>query len=86
MSTIFVLLKDGQVMDVAPTLAADEALRFFQQGSYYNGNIGQIFACHMSESAAFEVRAAFLERNPKTPASVLVKRYSSYLNHVGDVT
>jgi diketogulonate reductase-like aldo/keto reductase len=95
MHTIYILMKDGDVVSMSPSLSADEAVRYFQNqwlkpNSYdpLGGEkvTGQVYACHMSQTAAKEVWDAFKTHNKKTPASVLVKRYSSYMNHCADVT
>ena len=89
MHTIYVLMKAGEVRDMAPSLAAGQALEFFKNAYIWNGQTGQVYACHMSDSAAQEVREAFYNNKPgtlkQTPASTLIKRYSSYMNHCADV-
>ena len=89
MSTIYILMKDGEVKNIAPSSNADQALEFFQNFHDWNGHsTGQVFACHMSETAAQEVRDA-LEAKPsvgKATAATLAKRYSSSMNHCADVT
>ena len=52
MHTIYVLMKDGEVRDMAPSLAAGQALEFFKNAYIWNGQTGQVYACHMSDSAA----------------------------------
>lgn len=88
MSTIYILMKDGEVVDVAPSLSADQALEFFNNANIWSSKTGQIFACHMSDSAAREVREAFYAgpSKGKASAATLAKRYSSTMNHCGDVT
>lgn len=88
MHTIYVLMKDGEVRDMAPSLAADAALEFFKNAYIWNGQTGQVYACHMSDSAAQEVRATFFDppSKGKPTAATLIKRYSSYMNHCADVT
>lgn len=87
MNTIYVLMKDGEVVDIAPSLAADQALEFFKNGYTWNGLRGQVYACKMSDTAALEVRDAFFSppSKGKVSAGTLVKRYSQQLNHCADV-
>lgn len=88
MHTIFILMKNGEVLAIAPGLTPDGALEFFNEGQGWNRQTGQVFACHMSETAADEVWTAFYDKPSigKPTAATLVKRYSSYMNHVSDVT
>ena len=88
MHTIYILMKDGEVVDISPATSPDTALEFFKNSYVWSGKTGQVYAAHMSDTAAQDVREAFQNGKSlnKASAATLVKRYSSYLNHCADVT
>lgn len=85
---LYVVIRDGEVVNISPHLSAQESAAFFQIA--WPITPGEVYACRMSESAATEVRNAWMNwkpgtRNQADPAKLL-KLYSHSMTKTMDVT
>lgn len=84
MSTIYVAIHPDGTVYVSPHLNAEETVRW---ASTY-GITGELYACLISDQAAFEVSEATRQKPSinATPALSLLKRYSHSMMKCADLT
>ena len=89
MVTIFALIRDSTLLEIAPSIDAQSALQHFQWASSHGpGATGEVYACRVSESIAAEIRTACRTKQSlgaTTPLQML-KRYSASMSKCADVT
>ncbi len=85
MITIYVLIRDGEIVSVAPSLSADAAAAWFAgvpPFTLYQGP-GEIYACKLSEHAAGAVRD-YCEKGQGAKARSVILMYSHGINKCTD--
>lgn len=79
MSTVYVLIRDGQLVQVSESVSAEASLEQFKN----YGEHGEVFAARMSDYAAFLVRGT-LHSKQVNIATKQLKAYAHSLMKVGD--
>lgn len=85
MNTIFVLIAGGELLEVAPTLKAEEALKHF---TWTTDRKGEMYAARCSDEYAGLIREATITKPGKGRPSALTiaKTFSYSLTKCADVT
>lgn len=88
MISIYCLVKDASLLDVAPSISAPEAMDYFQNHRFRYPDKAEIFCCRVSESAAADVRLAISTPSfkGKVDGLTLLKRYSHSMTKYMDLT
>ena len=85
MNTIFILVKDGELKEVAPSFNPDDALRHFTWASQ-GGNTGEMYAVRCSDSVAVQLRTMASEVPKRKAALQLAKSLAYSLTKCADIT
>ena len=88
MISIYCLVKDASLLDVAPSISAPEAVDYFLQNRYRYPDKAEVFCCRVSESAAADVKLAVSTPTSKGKVDglTLLKRYSHSMAKYMDLT
>lgn len=93
MNTIYVLIKDGSLVEVAPSFNPDDALKHFtwcSTGQFSPGGAvaGEMYAVRCSDGVASEIRALTLnnDKASREKALKLAKSRSYSLTKCADIT